>query len=77
MSAVAITRTYALPRGATALERLSIRLAAALARWATRRAERRQDRHDMMLASIQDAQTRAPDPRAAEHLLAQAGLRRR
>ena len=77
MSAVAVTRTTVIPRGATAIERLSIRSAAVVTRWATERAERREDRHVVMLAAIQDAQTRKADPRAAEHLLAQVGLRRR
>ncbi|MGM7665507.1 hypothetical protein [Microbacterium sp. A93] len=77
MSAVAITRTYAVPRGANSIERASIRLAAAMARWATTRAERRQDRHEVMLALIKDEQTSKPDPRATDHALAQMGMRLR
>lgn len=77
MSAVAITRTVAVPCGATGIERASIRLADVLARWATDRAERRQDRHDAMLASIQEEQTRKSDPRATDHALAQMGMRLR
>lgn len=76
MSAVAITPAHAVPRGATAIERGSIRFAAAVTRWATTRAERREDRHAAMLAAIKAEQTRRADPRAADHLLAQAGLRR-
>lgn len=74
MSAVVVSRTYALPRGATALERTSIRVAVAVARWATARAARRQDRHEAMLAAIQAEQTRRADPRSADHMLAQMGL---
>lgn len=74
MSALAITRTYAVPRGATALERSSIRVAEAVTRWATARAERRQDRHEAMLAAIQAEQTRKTDPHAADHMLSQMGL---
>ncbi|WP_300267828.1 hypothetical protein [Microbacterium sp.] len=74
MSAMAITRAQAFPRGATAVERWSIRLAASVTRWATRRAERRQERHEAMLAAIQAENTRKADPRAIEHLLAQVGL---
>lgn len=74
MSAVVMPRTYVVPRGATAVERASIRIAEAVARWATARAERRQDRHDSMLAAIQAEQTRKADPRAADHMLAQMGL---
>jgi len=77
MSAVAATRTITVPRGATAFERFSIRIAAAVTRWATARAERRQGRHEAMLAAIKEEQTRKPDPRAADHLLAQMGLPRR
>jgi len=77
MSAVAATRTTVIPRGATAIERLSIRFAAVVTLWATERAERREDRRVAMLATIQDEQTRKADPRATEHLLAQVGLRRR
>lgn len=77
MSAVAFTRTYAVPRGATGIERASIRLAAAMAQWATNRAERRQDRHEALLASIKEEQTRRPDPRATDHALAQMGMRLR
>lgn len=77
MSAVAITRTHALPRGATALERASIRLADAVTRWAMRRAELRQERRDAMLAAVQAEQTRKADPRAADHMLAQVGVIRR
>lgn len=74
MSAVVMARTYAVPRGATAFERGSIRFAETVTRWATRRAERRQDRHEAMLAAIQAEQTRKVDPRAADHMLAQVGL---
>ncbi|GGD84961.1 hypothetical protein [Microbacterium murale] len=77
MSAVAITRTHAVPRGATALERASIRLADAVTRWAMRRAELRQERRDAMLAAVQAEQTRKADPRAADHMLAQVGVIRR
>ncbi|MGP6171784.1 hypothetical protein ACTU6U_12210 [Microbacterium sp. A196] len=77
MSAVAVTRTYPVPRGATSLERWSIGVAETVARWATARAERREDRRDAMLASIQAEQTRKADPRAADHLLAQMGMPRR
>ena len=75
MSAVAITRTVALPRGASALERGTIRVADAVTRWAT--AERRQERHDAMLAAIQAEQTAKADPRAADRMLSQMGLRGR
>ncbi|MCC2029790.1 hypothetical protein [Microbacterium tenebrionis] len=74
MSAVAITRTVALPRGASALERGTIRVADAVTRWATARAERRQERHEAMLAAIQAEQTTKADPRAADRMLAQMGL---
>jgi len=74
MSAVVITRAHAVPRGATALERASIRLAEAVARWAIARAELREDRREAMLAAIQAEQTRRADPRATDHLLAQVGL---
>lgn len=74
MSAVVITRAHAVPRGATALERASIRLAEAVARWAIARAELREYRHEAMLAAIQAEQTRRADPRATDHLLAQVGL---
>lgn len=74
MSAVAATRTNAVPRGATALERVSILFAEAVARWATARAELREDRREAMLAQIQAEQTRKADPLPAEHLLAQVGL---
>jgi len=74
MSAVVITRPYPVPRGATALERVSIRVAEAVARWATARAELREDRREAMLAAIQAQQTRTADPRAADHMLAQMGL---
>ena len=77
MSVMAVTRTYTLPRGATVLERVSIRFAVALAGWATARAEHRHLRRDAMLAAIQREQTRNADPRAADHLLAQVGLSRR
>ncbi len=77
MSAVAITRTYAVPRGATALERWSIRIAGAVTRWATARAERRLDRNEAMLAAIQAEQTQKADPRAADRMLAQMGAPRR
>lgn len=77
MSAVAITRVYTVPRGASALERATIRLADTVTRWATQRAERRQDQRERMLLGIQEQQTRRADDRAAEHLLAQMGLPRR
>lgn len=77
MSAVVITRTHAVPRGATALERASIRLADAVTRWAMRRGELRQERRDAMLAAVQAEQTRKADPRAADHMLAQVGVIRR
>lgn len=75
MSAVAVTRTVVVPRGATFIERSSFRLAAAMTQWATARAERRDDRQVAMLAAIKAEQTRKADPRAAEHMLAQAGMR--
>jgi hypothetical protein len=74
---VAITRTHAVPRGATVLERATIRFADAVMRWAMRRAERRQDRRDAMLAAIHAEQTRKSDPHAAGHMLASMGLNRR
>ncbi|MGL3151386.1 hypothetical protein ACSS7Z_13625 [Microbacterium sp. A82] len=74
MSAVAVTRTSPVPRGANALERGSIRLADAMTRWATRRVERRQDRREAMLAAIKAEQTRKPDPRATDHALLHMGL---
>lgn len=74
MSAVVINRTLALPRGASALERGMVRLADAVARWATARAERRQERHEVMLETIHREQTRKADPRAADHMLSQMGL---
>ena len=74
MSAVVITRTVPVPRGASALERASIRIAGALTRWATARAERREERREAMLLAIQAEQVQKADPRAADHLLAQAGL---
>ena len=74
MSAVVVTRTIAVPRGATVIERSSIRLAAVVTRWATERAERREDRRVAMLAAIKADQTRKADPRAVDHLLAQVGL---
>lgn len=77
MSAVVTTRIYTVPRGASALERGSIRLADAVTRWATRSAERRQDRREAMLAAIKEQQTRKPDPRAVDHALAQMGMRLR
>lgn len=77
MSAVAVTRSVAVPRGASTIERASIRLAAAVTRWATRRAERRQERHDAMLLVIQSEQTAKAEPLAADHLLAQMGVRGR
>jgi len=77
MSAVAITSIHAMPRGANTLERATIRLASAVTRWVTQRAERRQDQQERMLRGIQDQQTRRADGRAAEHLLAQMGLPRR
>lgn len=76
MSALVSTRTYVVPRGATTMERWSIRTADAITRWATSRAERREHRRDAMLAAIQAEQTRKPDPRAVDHLLAQMGLPR-
>ncbi|MDP3951310.1 hypothetical protein [Microbacterium sp.] len=76
MSAVVMTRTHVVPRGATALERASIRIAEAVARWAIARAELREDRREAMLAAIQAEQTRRPDPLATAHLLSQMGLRR-
>lgn len=77
MSAVVATRAITVPRGASTIERASIRLAAAMTRWATRRAERREDRHAALLASIKDEQTRSADPRATDHALAQMGMRLR
>lgn len=77
MSAVVATRTVAVPRGASTIERASIRLAAAMTRWATRRAERRQERHEATLDAIRTAQTRRAQPLAADHLLAQMGMRGR
>lgn len=77
MSAVAVTRTYTVPRGATGFERFSIRIADAVTRWATARAEHRQDRHETMLAALKEQQTRRSDPRAVDHLLAQMGLPRK
>ncbi|GAB3633657.1 hypothetical protein GCM10027421_30100 [Microbacterium shaanxiense] len=74
MSAVAITRVIPVPRGASLIERASIRLAAAITRWATGRAQRREDRRATMLTAIQAEQTRRTDPLATEHLLAQVGL---
>lgn len=74
MSTVASTGTYAVPRGATALERTSIRIAEAVARWATARAEIREDRRNAMLAAIQAEQTRRADSRSVEHMLAQMGV---
>lgn len=74
MSAVVVTRTIVVPRGANAIERVSIRLAAAVTRWATERAEHREDHRVAMLAAIKADQTRRADPRAAEHLLAQVGV---
>lgn len=76
MSAVPATRAITVPRGASTIERVSIRFAAAMTRWAIRRAERREDRRERMLAAIQEQQTRRVDPRAAVHLLAQMGMRR-
>ena len=77
MSAVVTTRAIVVPRGATGLERASIRLAAAVTRWATLRAERREDRRAELLAAIMAQQTAKADPRATDHLLAQMGLPRR
>lgn len=77
MSAVVITRTYPVPRDASFIERASIRLAEVMAHWATRRAERRQDRHAAMLEAIQEQQTRKADLRATDHALAQMGMRLR
>lgn len=74
MNALAITSAHAIPRGATVLERSSIRIADAVARWATARAERRQNRHEALIRSIHAEQTRRADPRAADHLLAQMGM---
>ena len=74
MSAVVVTRTHAVPRGATALERASIRVADAVARWAIARAELREERRAAMLAAIQAEQTRKADPLAVDHLLAQVGV---
>lgn len=76
MSAVVVTRTIVVPLGATVIERSSIRLAAVMTRWATGRAERREDRRVAMLAAIKADQTRKADPRAAKHLLAQVGLKK-
>ncbi|MCS3843880.1 hypothetical protein [Microbacterium sp. AK031] len=76
MSAAVMTRTHVVPRGATALERASIRIAEGVARWAIARAELREDRREAMLAAIQAEQTRRSDPLATEHLLSQMGLRR-
>lgn len=77
MSAVVVTRVVTVPRGASTIERASIRLAASMTRWATRRAERRQERHEALLATIKDEQTRRADPRATDHALAQMGMRLR
>lgn len=77
MSAVVITRTIPVPRGATTVERWSIRLGAALTAWATTRAEARQERRERMLQQIQATQTARHDTRYIEHLLAQQGLPRR
>ncbi|GAA1524598.1 hypothetical protein HD600_000014 [Microbacterium ginsengiterrae] len=77
MSAVAYDSTFAVPRGATTVERWSIRLAKVLTRWATERAERRHERRDAMLAAIHAEQAHPTPPLATDHLLAQAGLRRR
>lgn len=74
MSAVAATHAIPVPRGASTIERASIRLAAAMTGWATRRAERREDRQERMLVAIQEQQTRTRDPLATDHLLAQVGL---
>lgn len=77
MSAVVVTRTIPVPRGASMIERASIRVAAAITRWATLRAERREEKHDLLLASIKDKQTRGVDPRATGYALAQMGMRLR
>ncbi len=74
MSAVVVTRAVPVPRGASALERTSIRIADAVTRWATARAERREARREAMLLAIQAEQTQKADPRATDHLLAQAGV---
>jgi alpha-D-ribose 1-methylphosphonate 5-triphosphate synthase subunit PhnG len=74
MSAMAGMRVYVVPRGATTVERASLRFAELVARWATSRAERREDRREAMLAAIKDAQTRKADPRDADRMLAQMGL---
>lgn len=74
MSAFVATHVISVPRGASTIERASIRVAAAIARWATRRAERREDRREAMLAAIHAEQTRRADPRATDHLLSQMGL---
>ncbi|WP_223627291.1 hypothetical protein [Microbacterium sp. EST19A] len=77
MNAVVPTRTITVPRGASTIERASIRLAGAMTRWAMRRAERREDRRERMLVAIQEQQTRKIDPHATDHLLAPLGVRRR
>ncbi|MGO2747454.1 hypothetical protein [Microbacterium sp.] len=77
MSAVIATRPVVVPRGANSLERGSIRIAAAVTRWATGRAEQREDQRLRMLATIQAEQTQKADPRAADHMLAQMGMPRR
>ncbi|WP_426182485.1 hypothetical protein [Microbacterium sp. TWP3-1-2b2] len=77
MSAVTATRAITIPRGASTIERASIRLAAAMTGWATRRAERRGDRRERMLAAVKEQQTRKNDSRATDHLLSQMGLPRR
>lgn len=77
MSAVAATRAITVPRGASTIERASLHLASAMTRWATRQAERRQDRRAALLASIKEEQTRRSDPRDTDHALAQMGMRLR
>lgn len=77
MSAVVATRRYPVPRGASALERATIRSADAVTRWVTRRAEQRQDRRERILLGIKEQQTRRADARAVEHELARMGLPRK
>lgn len=75
MSAAVVPHVPTVPRGATAIERWGIRVAAYAMRRLTRRAERRQERHDAMLARIEAEQTARPDARAIDYALAQNGLR--
>ena len=77
MSAAVVTSALPIPCGASAIERGSIRVAAAVTRWATARAELRQERHERMLQQIQADQVAKPDPRAIDYALAQLGLRLR